>query len=189
MLFQIFISFFKIGLFTIGGGYAMLPVIQEVVCQKKGWLRDEEFLDSISLTNSLPGPLATNAATFIGYRLMGIKGALAAILGTITPSIIIILLIAILFNTFIDNIYVQAFFKAVGPAVFALIISAVYKLAKSAKVHKSIVAFLVALLSFAAIAFFKVNSIFTVVAAALFALLRFRAGKGESPESEGESDD
>ncbi len=167
----------------------MLPVIQEVVCQKRGWLGDEEFLDSISLTNSLPGPLATNAATFIGYRLKGIKGALAAILGTITPSIIIILLIAIFFNTAMENGYVQAFFKGVGPAVFALIVSAVYKLAKSAKIHRSIVSLMVALISFAAIAVLGVNPILTVVGAALFALLRYRAGKGEAPEGEGESDD
>ena len=110
------------GLFTIGGGYAMLPIIQEAVCTEKGWLTDEEFLDSISLTNSLPGPLATNCATFIGYRLKRVPGSIAAILGTICPSIIIILLIAMVFNTAMDNAYVQAFFRGVGPAVFALIV-------------------------------------------------------------------
>ena len=124
------------GLFTIGGGYAMLPIIQEAVCTEKGWLTDEEFLDSISLTNSLPGPLATNCATFIGYRLKRVPGSIAAILGTICPSIIIILLIAMVFNTAMDNAYVQAFFRGVGPAVFALIVSAVYKLATKANIMK-----------------------------------------------------
>ena len=81
-LFEIFWVFFKIGMFTIGGGYAMLPIIQKEVVDKKGWMENEEFLDAISLTNSLPGPLATNSATFIGYRVLGIKGALVAILGT-----------------------------------------------------------------------------------------------------------
>ena len=115
----------------------MLPIIQEAVCHEKGWLTDEEFLDSISLTNSLPGPLATNCATFIGYRLKKVPGSIAAILGTICPSIIIILLIAMIFNTAMDNQYVQAFFRGVGPAVFALIVSAVYKLAKSAKTWRT----------------------------------------------------
>ena len=84
-LFEIFCVFFKIGLFTIGGGYAMLPIIQKEVVEGKGWMTDEEFLDAISLTNSLPGPLATNSATFVGYRVARVPGSVAAVRGGAPP--------------------------------------------------------------------------------------------------------
>ena len=101
-LFEIFLVFFKIGLFTIGGGYAMLPIIQREVVETKHWMTDEEFLDAISLTNSLPGPLATNSATFVGYRVARAPGSVAAVLGAATPSVIIILLIAMVFHNIMD---------------------------------------------------------------------------------------
>ena len=177
------------GLFTIGGGYAMLPIIQEAVCHEKGWLTDEEFLDSISLTNSLPGPLATNCATFIGYRLKKIPGSIAAILGTICPSIIIILLIAMIFNHAMDNQYVQAFFRGVGPAVFALIVSAVYKLAKSAKILEDKLSLIVAVASFVLIGFLGVTPILIVIAAAVIALVADSIRKTNAAKKEGGTDD
>ncbi|MEG1240575.1 MAG: chromate transporter, partial [Oscillospiraceae bacterium] len=97
-LLQIFCAFFKIGLFTIGGGYAMLPIIQRDVVEGKGWMEDREFLDAIALTSSLPGPLATNAATFVGYHVAGVPGAIFAVLGAATPSVLIILLVAAVFQ-------------------------------------------------------------------------------------------
>lgn len=192
MLLQIFLTFFKVGLFTIGGGYAMLPIIQEAVCTEKGWLTDEEFLDSISLTNSLPGPLATNCATFIGYRLKRVPGSIAAILGTICPSIIIILLIAMVFNTAMDNAYVQAFFRGVGPAVFALIVSAVYKLATKANIMKDKLTLVVAVASFALIAFAGVTPVLIVIAAAVIALVADSVKKSKTAagtEEKGGSND
>ena len=189
MLLQIFFAFFKVGLFTLGGGYAMLPIIQEAVCHEKGWLTDEEFLDSISLTNSLPGPLATNCATFIGFRLKMIPGSIAAILGTICPSIIIILLIATIFNHAMDNQYVQAFFRGVGPAVFALIVSAVYKLAKSAKILEDKLMLIVAVASFVVIGFLGVTPILVVIAAAVIALVADSVRKTNAAKKEGGPDD
>ena len=180
------------GLFTIGGGYAMLPIIQDAVCKEKGWLTDEEFLDSISLTNSLPGPLATNCATFIGYRLKRVPGSIAAILGTICPSIIIILLIAMVFNTAMDNAYVQAFFRGVGPAVFALIVSAVYKLATKANIMKDKLTLIVAVASFALIAFAGVTPILIVIGAAVIALVADSVKKSKTAagtEEKGGSND
>ncbi|MGI6586083.1 MAG: chromate transporter, partial [Lutisporaceae bacterium] len=100
MLLDIFLTFFKIGSFTIGGGYAMLPIIQREVVGNKKWLGEEEFLDSIAVTNSLPGPLAINCATFVGYRTAGYAGAAAAALGAVMPSFLIILVIAIFFASF-----------------------------------------------------------------------------------------
>ncbi len=184
MLLQIFLTFFKVGMFTIGGGYAMLPIIQEAVCHEKGWLTDEEFLDSISLTNSLPGPLATNCATFIGFRLKKIPGAIAAILGTICPSIIIILLIAMVFTTAMEQPLVQAFFRGVGPAVFALIVSAVYKLAKSAKILENKLSLIVAVASFALIGFLKITPILIVIGAAVIALVADSVKKTKTADAQ-----
>ena len=168
-LLEIFGIFFKIGLFTIGGGYAMLPIIQKEVVESKGWMTDEEFLDAISLTNSLPGPLATISAIFVGYRVARVPGAVVAVLGAATPSVIIILLIAMVFTNIIDYPVVQNAFNGVRPAVVALILYAVVKLAKSAKVGEYF-NWLVALAGFAAIAVFGLHPIVVVVCAALYGI-------------------
>lgn len=131
MLFDIFLTFFKIGSFTIGGGYAMLPIIQKEVVENKKWLSDEEFLDSIAVTNSLPGPLAINCATFVGYKTAGFAGAISAALGAVMPSFLIILVIAIFFGTIKENPVIEYIFAGVRPAVTALIAYALVKLVKS----------------------------------------------------------
>ena len=171
-LLEIFTLFFRIGMFTIGGGYAMLPLIQKEVVDKKSWMSEEEFLDAISLTNSLPGPLATNAATFVGYRVSKVKGALAAVIGAVLPSIIIILIIASFFKNAADYPIVQNIFNAVRPAVVALILYSVIKLAKTAKITKNL-NWLVALAAFAAITFFDVHPIIVIVCAALYGLVLY----------------
>lgn len=131
MLFDIFLTFFKIGSFTIGGGYAMLPIIQREVVDSKKWLGEEEFLDSIAVTNSLPGPLAINCATFVGYKKAGLPGAISAALGAVMPSFLIILIIALFFSTIENNPTVQYVFAGIRPAVVALITFALVKLVKS----------------------------------------------------------
>ena len=168
-LFEIFLVFFKIGMFTIGGGYAMLPIIQKEVVEAKGWMADEEFLDAISLTNSLPGPLATNSATFVGYRVAGVPGAVSAVLGAATPSVIIILLIAMVFQNIMDYPVVGYIFDGVRPAVVALILYAVVKLARSARIGEYF-NWVVALLGFAAVSIFGLHPILVVVCAALYGL-------------------
>lgn len=169
-LFEIFLVFFKIGLFTIGGGYAMLPIIQREVVETKHWMTDEEFLDAISLTNSLPGPLATNSATFVGYRVVRAPGSVAAVLGAATPSVIIILLIAMVFHNIMDYPVTQYIFNGVRPAVAALILYAVVKLAKSAKVG-AYFNWIVALFGFVAVAVFGLHPIVVVVCSAAYGLL------------------
>ena len=169
-LFEIFLVFFKIGLFTIGGGYAMLPIIQREVVETKHWMTDEEFLDAISLTNSLPGPLATNSATFVGYRVARAPGFVAAVLGAATPSVIIILLIAMVFHNIMDYPVTQYIFNGVRPAVAALILYAVVKLAKSAKVG-AYFNWIVALFGFVAVAVFGLHPIVVVVCSAAYGLL------------------
>ena len=166
---EIFAVFFKIGVFTIGGGYAMLPIIQKEVVETKEWMDDEEFLDALSLTNSLPGPLAINSATFVGYRVCGVKGALAAVMGAASPSVIIILIVAMIFSNLTEYTVVQYIFNGIRPAVVALILYAVIKLAKSAKITEYF-NWLVALAAAAAIAVFGLHPIVVVIAAALYGL-------------------
>ncbi len=113
----------------------MLPVIQKEVVDNKKWLTDQEFLDSIAVTNSLPGPFAINSATFVGYRRAGLPGAVTAALGATAPSFIIILLIAVSFTTLSGNKYMEYIFAGVRPAVVALIFFALVKLTKSVGIN------------------------------------------------------
>ena len=134
---QIFISFFKIGSFTLGGGYAMIPLIQQEVVDKKGWLKENEFVEMLAIAQSAPGPIALNTAIFVGYKARGIKGVIFSSLGTILPSFIVILLIAIIFTDFKNNPGVERVFKGIRPAVVALIAAPLYKMGKSAKPSSS----------------------------------------------------
>lgn len=131
---ETFSTFFKIGLFTFGGGYAMIPMIEDEVVSRKKWIGKEEFLDLVAIAQSCPGVFAINISTFIGYKLRRVKGALVTTLGTALPSFLIILLIAMFFHSFQDNKVVAAMFRGIRPAVVALIAVPTFKMAKSAKI-------------------------------------------------------
>ena len=135
--FQLFSTFFKIGSFTFGGGWAMISIIQREVVEKRHWIKQEEFLDLLAIAQSMPGILAVNISTVIGDRLKGVKGSLAAALGTILPSFIIILMIAIFLtpDAIKNNPTLTAIFKGIRPAVVALIIAPVITTAKSAGIN------------------------------------------------------
>lgn len=132
-LFSLFSSFFKIGAFTLGGGYAMVPLIQNEVIEKRHWLEEREFVDLLTIAQSAPGPIALNTAVFVGYKLRGYRGSVAAILGVVVPSFLIILLVAIFFSGIRENRVVDAAFKGMRPAVVALIVYPVLKFAKGLK--------------------------------------------------------
>ena len=129
-LFDIFWSFLKIGAFTFGGGYAMIPLIEAEMIQKRGWLTREEFINQLTIAQSIPGPIALNTAVFVGYKTRGAKGALAALVGVVIPSFVIILLIALYFTEFKDNPTVAAAFKGMRPAVVALIAAPIINMAR-----------------------------------------------------------
>ena len=129
-----FKTFFHIGLFTLGGGYAMIPLIEEEVVNKKRWVSREEFLDLIAIAQSCPGVFAINISIFIGYKLRKVRGALATAFGIALPSFLIILLIAMFFYRFQENPVVAAIFRGIRPAVVALIAVPTFNLAKSAKI-------------------------------------------------------
>ncbi len=128
----LFSSFLKIGMFTIGGGYAMIPLMEEELVGRRKWLTREEFLDQLALSQSMPGVLAVNMAAGLGYRLRGWRGALSAIAGNIAVPIVMILLLAVFFRQFRENVWVERFFMGVRPAVVALIAAPVFKLAATA---------------------------------------------------------
>lgn len=132
MFLQLFWTYLKIGTFTLGGGYAMLPLIQREVVDRKGWIDEEEFLNMIALAQAAPGLIAVNSAIFIGWRIDGWKGVAGAVLGAVLPSFLIILAIAIVFSEWKELPAVEAVFKGVRPAVVALIAAPLFKLAKSA---------------------------------------------------------
>ena len=121
-LIELFISIFKIGAFTFGGGYAMIPLIEEEVVKNKGWLSKEEFVDILVVAQSLPGALAVNTSVFLGYKISGIFGAITALLAVVLPSFFIILLIAMFFMQFRSNYYVNAAFKGITAAVPILVL-------------------------------------------------------------------
>ena len=136
MILQLFTIFFKIGAFTIGGGYAMIPLIEDEIVTKKGWVAKEDFLDLLAIAQSAPGVFAVNIAIFIGYRLRGVRGCLVTALGAILPSFLIILCIALFFLRFKENPTVEAIFKGIRPAVVALIAAPTFNLAKAAKINR-----------------------------------------------------
>jgi len=129
-LWKLYALFFKLGLFTFGGGLAMLPLLKAEIVDKRRFLTEEELMDLYSIGQCTPGIIVVNVVTFIGYQQMGIKGAIASTLGAVTPSVIIITLLATLLQQFIDNIYVVHAFSGIRLCVLALIASMVYDMGK-----------------------------------------------------------
>lgn len=149
-LFKMFLTFARIGGFTFGGGYAMLPMLQREVVEKYKWATNDELLDYYAIGQCTPGVIAVNTATFIGYKLKGIPGAIFATLGVVTPSMIIIGLIAAFISNFRDLEVVQWAFSGVRAAVVALILSAVIKIGKKSivDIFTALIFVIVAVLSF-----------------------------------------
>ena len=133
---RLFASFFKIGTFTFGGGWAMISIIEREVVDKNGWIERDDFLDLLAVAQSLPGILAVNIATAVGEKLKGVKGSAVAALGTILPSFLIILAIAIFLTPDVikGNKVISSIFMGIRPAVVALIVAPVISSAKAAKI-------------------------------------------------------
>ena len=133
---DLFLTFAKIGSFTLGGGYAMVQTMEKEVVDKKHWLNHEEFMDTLVVAQSTPGLFAIDMASHIGYKLKGVKGGIVGALATAVPSIVAILLIAMFFQTFKDNIYVERIFMGVRPCVVALILVPCFTMAKKANINR-----------------------------------------------------
>ena len=134
MIYELFKTFFQIGLFTIGGGYAMIPLIEHKVVDEKHWLGREELMDLMAVAQSCPGVFAVNISIFIGYKLRKTPGALLCTVGTALPSFVIILAIALFFQQFRNYSAVESIFRGIRPAVVALIAAPVFRMAQTARI-------------------------------------------------------
>lgn len=144
---KLFLTFFKIGLFSFGGGYAMLSMMQQQVVTLNAWASAKEFVDMVAISNITPGPVAVNMATYVGFKISGVLGATFATLGCITPSIIIMLIITKFFFKFQNNKYVENAFLGLRPATIGLIAAAAILVAQGAFIdYKSVIIFLIAFL-------------------------------------------
>jgi len=130
-LWKLYVAFFKIGILTFGGGYAMLPMLEKEVVEKHKWATLDEIMDYFAISQCTPGVIAVNTATFVGYKGKGIMGGIMATLGVITPSIIIITIIASVLQTFYENSYVKSAFQGIGVAVCAVLVQALWKIGKA----------------------------------------------------------
>ena len=182
---QLFLAFFKIGLFTFGGGYAMISVISSEIVDKRKYISEEEFADVVSIAESTPGPIAINSATYIGFKRGGIFGAVLASLAVTLPSLIIIFVISLFLDAFMEIELVQKAFAGIQCAVAVLIISAAFKLLKTVKKTALNIALIV--LSAAAmllIDFFSldISSIFIILFGAVAGAIAFSVPKKRSVE-------
>jgi len=159
-LWQLFWVFAKIGAFTIGGGYAMIPIIQAEM-SRRGWISDDDLPDIVALSQSAPGVMAVNISIFAGHKLRGFKGSVAATLGSILPSFLIILGIAMFFSAFKNNPYVERAFKGIRPVVISLIAVPMVNMARGS--CKNVWTWLLALVSLVLVAFLNVSPIYIIL--------------------------
>lgn len=171
-LWTLFAVFFKIGAFTFGGGYAMIPLIEREIVENKKWITSQDMLDIIAIAESTPGPIAINTATFVGYKTAGVFGAACATLGVVLPSFIVISIISLVLAEFREFKPVQFAFNGIRAGVLALIIKALWSMYK--KCPKSPFAYIVTAASFVIAAFTNLNVIFIIIGAALAGIIASR---------------
>lgn len=188
LLLDIFITFFKIGGFTFGGGYAMIPIIEREIITKKGWIKNEkEIIDVFAVAESIPGAIAINTSTFVGYKIAGRKGAIVAACGVILPSFIIISLIAAFFSQFQDNPMVKAAFMGVRSTVVALIIIAAIKVGKKAIEDKTSV--IISLVTIILVLVLDIHAIFAILGGAILGIIIYITLPEEMEKINGQKDE
>ncbi len=166
---DLFKVFFKIGLFTFGGGYAMIPFIQKEIVEKNGWITDEEILDMFAIAEATPGVIAVNTATFVGYKISGFLGSLFATLGVVLPSVFIILLIAYFIKDFLSIKIIAYAFKGIRAGVIVLIIGAITKFSKNNDIN--IFNIIITITAFFISAFTNVNTILILLCSLIIGIL------------------
>ena len=165
----LFSSFFKIGMFTFGGGYAMIPLIQKEVVEKRKWITEKEILEIIAISESTPGPIAVNAATFIGYKTAGFFGALGATVGVVLPSFLIIAAVSLVLRQFENLKAVKLAFEGIRAGVLALIVRALVSMYRQCPREK--ISYMIAAMSFFCVAFFKINVLIVIIICAVIGLV------------------
>ncbi|MFA6675418.1 MAG: chromate transporter [Bacilli bacterium] len=192
-LINLFLTFLKIGILTFGGGYAMIPIIEKEVVEKQKWIDQSEMFDILSISQSTPGPVSVNTATFVGYRLAGFWGSFFATLGLVTPSFFIILLISFFYQTFLSWEIVSATFLGIRAGVVILLIDATIRLKKMMKLTPLTIAmFLITFLTISASFFFNLDlsigsfkislSIILIIVGIIIGLVATSLTKGEQKQ-------
>ncbi|HEY8444986.1 MAG TPA: chromate transporter [Bacilli bacterium] len=168
-IWELFSTFFRIGLFTFGGGLAMIPLVQHEVVEKKKWLTDDEMLDMIAIAESTPGVIAVNTATFVGYKVGKFWGSLFATIGVVIPSVIVISIIALFFENFLQIEVVAAIFRGIRVGVIFLIFNAAIKIYK--KSPKTLVTYVIIIIAILLSIFTSINSIYIILIGATIGIL------------------
>ncbi len=169
LLFEVFWVFFKIGAFTFGGGYAMIPLISRETVENKKWISEQDILDIVAIAESTPGPIAINSATFVGYKVAGVWGSAFATLGTVIPSFVIILLISFVLDEFENLTVVKYAFEGIRAGVLALVVKALYTMYK--KCPKSLISYIIMALAFILAAIIKIPVIYCIIVCGLMGLI------------------
>lgn len=168
-LWSLFLITFKLGAITFGGGYVMVPLFEGEFVQKRGWLKQEDMMNMVALSQSVPGAIAINCSVLVGYRLRRVKGAVVTVLGSMLPSLVILTLVTFIYQEFRDNMYVAAALRGVRAAVVALLVSAFWKFTKPFRKD------VIALIAFAAALLLSllvdINSIYIILAAILYGIV------------------
>lgn len=165
---SLFGTFFRIGAFTIGGGYAMLPLIQREVAEKRKWIDESVMLDIVAIAESTPGPIAINTATFVGTRVAGFWGAFFATLGTVMPSFLIIVILSKVLGVVMEYEPVRFAFNGIRAGVIALIVKALWGMAKQCP--RNLFSAVLAVLAFVLVLFFDVNVLYVIIGGALIGI-------------------
>lgn len=168
LLFEVFWVFFKIGAFTFGGGYAMIPLISRETVENKKWISDQDILDIVAIAESTPGPIAINSATFVGYKVAGTLGALFATLGTVIPSFLIILLISFVLEEFQHLTVIKYAFEGIRAGVLALVLKAFWTMYK--KAPKNLISYIISALAFILAAIVKLDILYCIIICAVIGL-------------------
>lgn len=182
-LWDLFKTFFKIGAFTFGGGYAMVPLVQDEIVEKKGYITDKDFINLLAIAEATPGVIAVNTATFVGYRVAGLWGGILATLGVVLPSFTIITIISFFYETFRKIVWVDWAFSGIRAGVMVLIAGAMVKMAKKSE-HNAFVYILI-ICSFAVAAFTEINVVYIIIGGAVTGIIRqllMGAEKGNTDE-------
>ena len=173
---KLFTTFFRIGAFTFGGGYAMIPLIQKETVETHKWITDDDILEIIAIAESTPGPIAINSATFVGYRVAGVFGSMAATLGVVLPSFIIISIIALVLNEYQHIQSVKYAFWGIRAGVLALVLKALINMYKKCK--KNVMAYIVMALAFIGAAILNIHVLIIIVSCAIIGLVYSLVKKG-----------
>ena len=168
-LLELFVIVLKLGAFTVGGGYAMFPLMEREYVEKRGWFKTQEMLDMLAVAQSLPGMIGINASILVGYRLFGVSGALIAVFGLSFPSLVLLSILSFFYVQFRENIYVNAALKGIRVAVVALLVQAVIKLGKPGV--KGVFGWIMACLAFLCALIFSVHPVLIILAGLLIGIL------------------